>query len=58
MRPLVLIGWYFFMIFFSHGPAPEYAPGTGRTIGDLLAPKIPALYSGKTLPALLSENPT
>lgn len=31
-------------------------PGTGRTIGDLLVPKLPALYSGKTLPALLAEN--
>jgi hypothetical protein len=31
-------------------------PGTGRTIGDLLVPKLPALCSGKTLPALLAEN--
>lgn len=32
-------------------------PGTGKTIGDTLVPKLPALYSGKSLPALLAENP-
>lgn len=32
-------------------------PGTGRTIGDAIVPKLPALYSGTSLPALLAENP-
>jgi hypothetical protein len=32
-------------------------PGSGRTIGDALVPKLDALYSGQSLPALLSENP-
>lgn len=32
-------------------------PGTGRTIGDALVPKLPELYGGASLRALLSENP-
>jgi hypothetical protein len=31
-------------------------PGTGRTIGDLLVPKLNALYSGQSLPSLLAER--
>lgn len=31
-------------------------PGTARTLGDALIPKLDALYSGTTLPALLAEN--
>ena len=33
-------------------------PGTARTLGESIAPKLDALYEGKSLPALLSENPT
>ena len=33
-------------------------PGTGRTLGDVLVPKLPALYEGKTLTALMAENPS
>lgn len=32
-------------------------PGTGRTIGDALVPKLAALCEGKPLAALLTENP-
>jgi hypothetical protein len=32
-------------------------PGTGRTLGAAIVPKLDALYSGLSLPALLSENP-
>lgn len=32
-------------------------PGTARTIGESLVPKLDALYQGMSLPALLSENP-
>ena len=31
-------------------------PGTARTIGETLVPKLPALYAGQSLPALLAEN--
>ena len=31
-------------------------PGTGRTIGDALVPKLSALYAGTSLPALLAQN--
>ncbi len=32
-------------------------PGTARTLGEALVPKLDALYSGLSLPALLAENP-
>lgn len=32
-------------------------PGTAQTLGQVLTPKLDALYSGQSLPALLSENP-
>lgn len=32
-------------------------PGTGRTIGEALVPKLTALYGGTSLAALLAENP-
>jgi hypothetical protein len=32
-------------------------PGTGRTIGEELVPKLPELYKGASLRALLAENP-
>lgn len=32
-------------------------PGTARTLGEVLVPKLDALYSGLSLPALLAENP-
>ena len=32
-------------------------PGTARTLGDTLVPKLDALYQGLSLPALLAENP-
>lgn len=32
-------------------------PGTARTLGQALTPKLDALYAGKSLPALLAENP-
>lgn len=31
-------------------------PGTGKTIGESLVPKLPALYEGSSLRALLAEN--
>jgi hypothetical protein len=32
-------------------------PGTARTLGETLVPKLDALYGGSSLRALLSENP-
>lgn len=32
-------------------------PGTARTVGEAIVPKLDALYSGVSLPALLAENP-
>ena len=32
-------------------------PGTAKTLGQALIPKLDALYAGKPLPALLAENP-
>jgi len=32
-------------------------PGTGRTIGEALVPKLPMLYKGSSLAALMAENP-
>ncbi len=32
-------------------------PGTARTIGTAIVPKLDALYAGLSLPALLAENP-
>ena len=32
-------------------------PGTARTLGETIVPKLDALYQGLSLPALLAENP-
>lgn len=32
-------------------------PGSAKTLGQVLLPKLDALYAGQSLPALLSENP-
>lgn len=32
-------------------------PGTAQTLGEVLVPRIDALYSGQSLQALLAENP-
>lgn len=32
-------------------------PGTGKTLGAAIVPKLDALYEGLSLPALLTENP-
>lgn len=36
---------------------PERVPGTARTLGDELVPRLNALYSGASLRALLAGNP-
>ena len=42
----------FDQVFLSH----MVIPGTARTLGDELIPRLPALYSGTSLPRLLDES--
>ena len=33
-------------------------PGSGKTLGEAIVPKLDALYAGQSLPKLLAENPS